>query len=144
MLNSEIAEVITNKGFAKERIRADAAEPKTNDELRRLGLSRICPSVKGKDSILSGISLIQEYKIIVHPKCTNAINELSSYIWKKDKAENGINKPEDKNNHLMDALRYAFYDVKFFRPCLPEKKRPSADEYYNYRHGISAEDLGGF
>ena len=116
MLNCDIAEMIKKKGFAKERIRADCAEPKSNDDLRRLGIGRILPSVKGKDSVLNGISQIQEYKIFVKPCCKNVLSELGSYCWKKDKNENGINMPEDNNNHLMDALRYAFYDVTFFRP----------------------------
>lgn len=144
MLNSDIAEEIKKKGFAKERIRADAAEPKSNDDLRRLGLQRLNPSVKGKDSVLNGITAIQEYKIYVHPSCKNTLAELGSYCWKKDKTETELNVPEDKNNHLMDAMRYAFYDVKAFRPSRPVKQRMSADEYYNYRHGINAADLGGF
>lgn len=144
MLNDDIAKMIVSKGYAKERIRADAAEPKTNDDLRRLGIVRIAPSVKGKDSIINGITAIQEYKIIVHPSCKNTIAELSSYTWKKDKNENGLNQPEDRNNHLMDALRYAFYDVKTFRPTEPRKVRPTADEYYNMNNGISPADLGGF
>ena len=144
MLNSDIAKVIIGKGYAKERIRADAAEPKSNEDLRRLGLSRLVASVKGKDSVINGITAIQEYKIKVHPSCKNTIAELSAYCWKKDKADNGTNVPEDRNNHLMDALRYAFYDVKAFKPVKEEKRRPSADELYNYYHGIRAEDFGGF
>lgn len=116
MLNCDIAEMIKRKGFAKERIRADCAEPKSNEDLRRQGISRIMPSVKGADSLLNGIAQIQEYKIYVLPKCINTLNELSSYCFKKDKKENGRNLPEDKSNHLMDALRYAFYDVRYFRP----------------------------
>ncbi len=143
ILNCDIAEMIKRKGFAKERIRADSAEPKSNDDLRRLGVSRIMPSVKGKDSVLNGIAQIQEYKIFVHPKCVNTFAELSSYCWKKDKNENGLNVPEDQNNHLMDALRYAFYDVKYFRPQDPEapKTRPTAEQRYHKAHGLNANDL---
>lgn len=144
MLNCDIAEAIKSKGFAKERIRADAAEPKTNDDLRRLGLQRLNPSVKGKDSVINGINSIQEYHIYIHPSCKNALSEFSAYCWKKDKSENGLNVPEDRNNHLMDALRYAFYDVKDFKPLRPEKKRPTEGEYYQMYHGISPSDLGGF
>ncbi len=108
MLNSDIARTIISMGYGKEKIRADSAEPKTNDDLRRLGLSRLLPSVKGRDSVINGIMNISEYKITVHPKCKNTLAELSSYCWDKSLA----NTPEDKNNHLMDALRYAFYDVK--------------------------------
>lgn len=144
MLNSDIAEMIKRKGFAKERIRADSAEPKSNEDLRRLGITRIMPSVKGKDSILNGIAQIQEYKIYVHPKCVNTLKELSSYCWKKDRNENGVNEPEDTNNHLMDALRYAFYDVKYFRPVGPgeSKNRPTSEEKYIKKHGLKIEDIG--
>ena len=144
MLNSDIANMIKNKGFAKERIRADSAEPKSNDDLRRLGISRIMPSVKGKDSILNGIAQIQEYKIFVLPKCKNTFAELTSYCWKKDKGENGLNEPNDKNNHLMDAMRYAFYDVKFFRPVDPKAPRQKVknDEFFRRSHGLNINDIG--
>lgn len=139
MLNSDIAEMIKRKGFAKERIRADCAEPKSNDDLRRMGIGRILPSVKGKDSVINGIAQIQEYKIYVHPKCVNTIMELGSYCWKKDKNENGINVPEDSNNHLMDSLRYAMYDVRFFHPTDPkDKKRIQYD-----KSNITAQDMNG-
>ena len=137
MLNCDIATMIKEKGFAKERIRADCAEPKSNDDLRRLGISRILPSIKGTDSVINGISQIQEYKIFVKPHCVNTVMELGSYCWKTDKGENGINKPEDKNNHLMDALRYAFYDVRFFHPV--EK----APKMRVDRNNITSEDFIG-
>ncbi|MBQ1186382.1 MAG: PBSX family phage terminase large subunit [Clostridia bacterium] len=108
MLNCDIAEEIKRKGYAKERIRADSAEPKSNDDLKRLGITRILPSVKGKDSVINGIMNISEYLITVNPACKNTIAELGSYCWDKT----ADNMPQDKNNHLMDALRYAFYDVK--------------------------------
>ena len=107
MLNCDIAEELINRGYGKERIRADAAEPKSNDDLRRLGIRRIMPSVKGRDSVINGIMNISEYRITVNPACKNTLAELSSYCWDK----NAPNQPEDKNNHLLDALRYAFYDV---------------------------------
>lgn len=144
MLNSDIAEMIKKKGYAKERIRADCAEPKSNEDLRRLGISRLLPSVKGKDSILNGIAQIQEYKIYVNSSCRNMIRELSSYCWKKDADERGINEPQDSNNHLCDALRYAFYDVRFFKPADPKapRRKPTSEEYYIKNHGLNAGDIG--
>lgn len=115
MLNSDIAKAIIAKGYGKERIRADCAEPKSNDDLRRLGITRIMPSVKGKDSVINGIMNIVEYFIYVNPRCVNTLKELSSYVWEKGVSGN-LNMPRDENNHLMDALRYAFVDVKNFRP----------------------------
>ena len=138
MLNSDIAAMIKAKGLAKERIRADCAEPKSIDDLRRLGVSRIMPSVKGKDSVINGITKIQEYKIYVKPNCVNTVKELGTYCWKTDKNENGINVPEDMDNHLMDALRYGFYDMKFFKPQDPSIRRPyDPQKQYN----INADDF---
>ncbi len=133
LLNSDIARLITEKGYAKERIRADSAEPKSNEDLRRLGLRRLVASVKGADSVVNGIAAISEYKIIVNPRCKNTLKELNSYVW--DSKER--NKPIDNNNHLMDALRYAFFDVKqFAHSAKAEIKR-------NTEAGITRRDLSG-
>ncbi|MBQ7288771.1 MAG: PBSX family phage terminase large subunit [Clostridia bacterium] len=144
MTNSDIAEEIRARGYAKERIRADCAEPKSNADLRRLGIARVQPSVKGKDSVLNGIANIQEYKMVVHPRCRNTVKELNSYVYAKDKTGRPTGMPEDRNNHLMDALRYAFYDVQFFRPEDPDvKKRATHAEYYNMQFGVTADDFTG-
>lgn len=111
MTNSDIAKMIKYKGYAKEQIIADSAEPKSIEEIKRAGIPRIKAAAKGKDSILNGIQLIQDYKIIVHPKCENTLLELSNYIWDtKDGAM--INKPIDDYNHLLDALRYGMERIK--------------------------------
>lgn len=115
MLNCDIAREITRRGYAKERIRADCAEPKSNEDLRRLGISRITPSVKGKDSILNGIAGICEYRIYVDPKCVHTLRELSGYVYDQRAGPGGQVLPKDSENHLMDALRYAFEDVKRYR-----------------------------
>ena len=107
MKNREIAEEIMRKGYRKEKITADCAEPKSIDELKDLGLYRIQNSRKGKDSINNGIQYIQDFKIIIHPRCVNFITEISNYTWDKDKFDNPVNKPIDGFNHLMDAMRYA-------------------------------------
>lgn len=100
MLNNEIAAMITAKGYAKERIIADSAEPKSNEDIRRSGIFRITPARKGKDSVLNGISRLQEYRMIVHPDCQNTIMELSSYAW-NTKGDSPMNKPIDSNNHCL-------------------------------------------
>ena len=146
MLNNQIAAMIINKGFAKERIRADSAEPKSNDDLRRLGISRIQPANKGPDSVRNGIAVVQQYKIYVHPSCRNTVMELSSYIWAKNNDGTGKDKPVDKNNHLMDALRYAMTDITYFQPVEPsvaKKWRRQADGALLYRGSLSAEDFKG-
>lgn len=107
MSNEDILSKVTEMGYAKERIKADSAEPKSIAYLRKAGLRNIRAAKKGPDSIRAGISLIQDYKIIVHPRCVNFLTEISNYTWDKDKFDNMINKPIDDFNHLMDAMRYA-------------------------------------
>ncbi len=107
MSNKAIFEKINQMGYAKEKITGDSAEPKSIDELYSLGLRRISGAIKGKDSINNGIQFIQEFEIIVHPRCVNFITEISNYTWDEDRFGNKINKPIDDFNHLMDAMRYA-------------------------------------
>ena len=107
MSNEDIKDKVFEMGYAKERIKADSAEPKSIAYLRKAGLTRIRAAKKGPDSISAGISIIQDYKIIIHPRCVNFITEISNYTWDKDKFDNAINKPIDDFNHLMDAMRYA-------------------------------------
>lgn len=107
MSNEDILSKVTEMGYAKERIKADSAEPKSIAYLRKSGLRNIRAAKKGPDSIRAGISIIQDYKIIIHPRCVNFITEISNYTWDKDKFDNMVNKPIDDFNHLMDAMRYA-------------------------------------
>ena len=101
MKNRQIAEEIIRKGYGKEKIVADSQEPKSIDELYDLGLKGIRKSRKGRDSVNNGVQYIQDYKIIIHPRCVNFITEISNYMWDKDKFDNPINKPVDDFNHLM-------------------------------------------
>ncbi|NYV68143.1 PBSX family phage terminase large subunit [Bacillus sp. Gen3] len=107
LLNNQIADKIKEKGWQKELIIADSAEPKSIAELKRLGIRRIAKAEKGKDSVNAGIQFLQQFKIIIHPSCTNAINEFSNYVWARDKDGQMLNKPADEFNHLIDALRYS-------------------------------------
>lgn len=104
--NRAIYEAVKEAGYAKERITADSAEPKSISELRGYGL-RVGPAVKGKDSVLHGIQYLQDLKIVIHPRCVNYLTEISNYTWDVDKFGNTINRPVDDFNHLMDATRYA-------------------------------------
>lgn len=107
MSNKNIYEKINEMGYSKEKITADSAEPKSIDELYSLGLKRITSAIKGKDSINNGIQFIQDFEIIIQPRCVNFITEISNYTWEEDKFGNKINKPIDGFNHLMDAMRYS-------------------------------------
>jgi len=107
MSNEAIHTEVVNMGYAKEKIRADCAEPKSIDRLRDLGLVNIRAARKGKDSVRNGIDYLQDFQIIVHPRCVNFITEISNYTWDTDtKTGKRLNVPVDDFNHLMDAMRY--------------------------------------
>lgn len=110
LTNFEIAKEIREKGYGKEKIRADAAEPKSIEELRQLGIKGIRASRKGRDSINNGIQFIQGFEIIVDSRCVNFITEISNYCWDSDKDGKKLNRPVDEFNHLMDSMRYALED----------------------------------
>lgn len=106
--NQELANIIKAMGFGKSVIIADCAEQKSIEEMRREGIIKIKPSVKGADSIIHGIQKLQQYEIIVHPDCEGIITEFQNYAWQKDKQSGEyINKPIDAFNHYIDALRYS-------------------------------------
>lgn len=122
--NEELASIITSLGFAKSTIVADAAEPKSIEEIKRKGVQRIKACTKGADSILHGIQKLQQYELIVHTSCTGIATELENYSWQKDKKTNEyINKPIDAFNHFIDALRYSLQ-------CINIKKLKTLNKAY--------------
>jgi phage terminase large subunit len=117
MTNDVIATTITDLGFAKERIVADSAEPKSIAELRRLGINRITPAVKGPDSVKNGIDRLQRYDIIIDERCVKTIEEFENYTWIKDKKTGEyINQPIDMFNHHIDSIRYGTQNVMRRKP----------------------------
>lgn len=108
LLNNEIAEKIHDMGYSKELIIADSAEQKSIEEIKQYDIPRIKPARKGSGSIMQGIQFIQQFDIIVHPKCKHTIDELKHYSFKKDKQSGMyLNVPIDSSNHILDALRYS-------------------------------------
>jgi phage terminase large subunit len=108
LVNSEIANMYKAKGVDRSvTIWGDSAEPKTIQDISNYGY-RIKGADKGKDSVMFGISLMQEQKFLVTKQSTNLIKELRSYIWDTDRSGKQINKPIDAYNHCIDAIRYYF------------------------------------
>jgi phage terminase large subunit len=106
LTNPSIADRI-RKPLGDDVVRCDSADPRSIVELRNSDInSTACE--KGKDSLIHSIQWLQGKKIVVDRRCQNTINELSMYQWQKDKDGNSINQPVDKNNHLIDALRYSY------------------------------------
>lgn len=104
---------------------ADTSRPETISYLRRHGFPKILAAVKGARSVEEGIAFLQAHDIIVHPRCQHVIDELTLYSYKTDRIT-GLVLPEleDKNNHLIDALRYACEGVR--RAARTEPTRPVA------------------
>ena len=101
MLNNDIAEVLPKNTY----VYADSAEPKSIEEIRRTGVN-ILPVKKGADSIIYGIQTMQTQEYLITSRSKNTINEFQKYIWAKDKRGDTLNKPIDKFNHAIDAIRY--------------------------------------
>ena len=95
--------------IGRDEIICDSAEPKSIAELQRHNI-RARGARKGKDSVTHGIQWLQQQTIIVDAKCVNFRNEIQSYQWKKDAGGNSLPVPVGKNDHLLDALRYAYED----------------------------------
>ena len=106
LTNDILAEGVKSK-IGEYYITCDSAEPKSITELQRYGVNARAAS-KGKDSVLHGIQWLQQQKIVVGANCINTRNELQQYKWKEDAGGNSLPVPVDKNNHLIDALRYAY------------------------------------
>ena len=103
--NKIIADKIKDMGYGGQLIVCDSAEPKSIAELQDEGINAE-PSRKGRDSVNHGIQLIQNYEIIIHPKCVEFQKEISNYCWTKDKNGKPTDKPDHEFSHGMDSMRY--------------------------------------
>ena len=116
LTTSEIA--ILNKKFAGDNlIVGDSAEPRLINELSRD--NKVVPAIKGQGSITYGISLLQDYDLVIDPDSVELIKELNNYCWLEKKSQT----PSDNSNHCLDALRYA---VSY------QLQNPNSGEYFLY------------
>ena len=116
LTTSEIA--VLNKKFAADNlIVGDSAEPRLITELSRD--CNVVPAIKGQGSITFGISLLQDYDLVITEDSTELIKELNNYCWLEKKSQT----PVDNFNHAIDALRYA---VSY------QLQNPSLGEYHIY------------
>jgi phage terminase large subunit len=99
-------------GTLKTLIRADNARPETVSYMRRQGF-KITEAVKGPGSLEDGVQFLKMFEIVVHPRCAHVAAELREYSYKTDPQTNEIlSELEDKNNHTIDALRYALEELR--------------------------------
>jgi phage terminase large subunit len=86
----------------------DTSRPETISYLRRHGFPKIQAAVKGARSVEEGVSFLQSFDIIVHSRCQHLIDELTLYSYKIDPLTDAVLPVlDDKDNHLIDSLRYA-------------------------------------
>lgn len=110
---------------SKWPIIADSARPETIEHCKSHGFPKMMPATKGPKSVEEGVEWLQSYTIVVHPRCQHTIRELGSYSYKVDKQTDAV-LPQlaDKDNHVMDALRYACESA---RRTAKVKRRPIVD-----------------
>jgi phage terminase large subunit len=90
-------------------ITADSARPETISHMQKNGFPKIRAAIKGAKSLEEGVEFLKSFDIVVHPRCKHVIDELTLYSYKTDKLDDTKVLPilADKDNHLIDALRYA-------------------------------------
>jgi phage terminase large subunit len=109
----------SNKWF----ITADSARPETISHMQKHGFPKINPAIKGAKSVEEGVAFLQSFDIVVHPRCEHLIQELTLYKYKTDPLTNKVLPIlEDKNNHCIDALRYACEGAR--KAMRPELAKP--------------------
>lgn len=114
------------EGSRKWLIRADSARPETVSYMKRKGF-RITQAIKGQGSVEDGIEFLRSFDIVVHPRCKHVADELTLYSYKRDpQTEEILPVLEDKNNHTIDALRYALEELRRtgFKPGSDAPKKP--------------------
>lgn len=114
LTNRDIDTYLKQFEIGKKEIYGDSAEPKSIEELYRMGWN-IKPATKGQGSINIGIDMMKRYRLNITVDSLNMIKEFKNYKWAEDKNGIALNVPVDAFNHTIDAVRYALYD-KLSRP----------------------------
>ncbi|MDX8400929.1 MAG: PBSX family phage terminase large subunit [Gallionellaceae bacterium] len=99
----------SNKWF----ITADSARPETISYMQKHGFPRMKSAKKGSGSIVEGVEFIRAHDVVIHPRCVHTIDEFTLYSYKTDKRTGEVtNLLEDKNNHVIDSIRYLLEGVR--------------------------------
>lgn len=127
------------------RITADSARPETVAYMRRHGFPKIVPAKKGAGSIEDGVSFLQSFDMVIHPRCKNVAREVASYAYKVDRlTEEVLPMLEDKDNHTIDALRYALEGLRRVGVAIVEEKPDNTRPSDRYSRDRREQDDGGF
>ena len=113
-------------------ITADSARPETISYMQTNGYPRMNAAIKGAGSLEEGIQFLQSFDIVVHPRCVHTIDELKNYKYKQDPlTEKILGVLEDKNNHVIDALRYACEGAR--KVSTQKPKKPNLRRKINWK-----------
>ncbi len=112
LTNAMLAQEIKELGIASELFVFDSAEQKSITELRYADISAY-PAIKGAGSIMYGIQKVKQFGLFIYKKSVHLQNEFAGYTYKLDsnsdfmRDASGRRIPNDKDNHGIDAIRYA-------------------------------------
>jgi phage terminase large subunit len=110
-------------------ITADSARPETISHMQKNGFPRIRAAIKGAKSLEDGIEWLKSFDIVVHPRCKHLIDELTLYSYKTDPLTGDVLPIlEDKNNHVIDALRYACEGARRAAAVKPRRELKTTPE----------------
>ena len=113
-------------GAEKWPITADSARPETVSHMQKHGFPHIRSAIKGAKSLEEGVEWLKSYDIVVHPRCQHLVDELSLYCYKTDeKTQQILPVLSDKDNHVIDALRYALEGIRRVATVKPATVRRS-------------------
>jgi phage terminase large subunit len=103
-------------------ITADSARPETISYMQKHGFPKINAAIKGAKSLEEGVEFLKSFDIVVHPRCQHLIDELTMYSYKVDpKTTQVMPILGDKDNHIIDALRYACEGARRAKPVVTRK-----------------------
>jgi len=113
-------------------ITADSSRPETVSYMRKHGYPKINSAIKGPKSVEEGVEFLKSFDIVVHPRCQHTIDELTLYKYKTDPLTDKILPVlEDKDNHVIDALRYACEGIRRAK----SEPKPAPTPEYDYQEG---------
>lgn len=108
---------------------ADSSRPETISYMQRHGFPKVLRAVKGARSLEEGVEFLRSFDIVVHPRCVHAADELTLYSYETDPLTGQVlPKLKDKDNHVIDAIRYACEGAR--RASKPRVEEPKDEEFY--------------
>jgi phage terminase large subunit len=104
---------------------ADSARPETISHMRKNGFPKIQPAIKGAKSLDEGVEFLKSFDIVVHSRCVHTIDELALYSYKIDPITAEVLPVlDDKDNHVIDAIRYACEGARRIKKQTYVKPKP--------------------